>query len=152
MVFASLLEYATVGYLGKRIAMMKARAEQLQKAQEETWKKLQNAAKPQGTNQPIKDQQPAGGGMVIANQQGQHAPLLPPPMISMEEMQAQAQQALLLSQDPPGHHSSGSESEIPPPIPPAPVGIVNPILGCPYNPNSPRNMQYKHSVSRVGGF
>lgn len=147
MVFASLLEYATVGYLGKRIAMMKARAEQLAKAQEETWKKLQNAAKiPPTGNQVIKDQ---GQGQQPMNQMMMSQPqIMPPMMVSMEEMQAQAQQALLLSQDPPGHHSSGSESEIPPPIPPAPIGIVNPMnLGCPYNPNSPRNMQYKHSVS-----
>lgn len=150
MVFASLLEYATVGYLGKRIAMMKARAEQLAKAQEETWKKLQNAAKiPQvGGNQVvIKDQQQQPMNQMTMSMVPQGQPHLMPPMMSMEEIQAQAQQALLLSQDPPGHHSSGSESEIPPPIPPAPIGIVNPMnLGCPYNPNSPRNMQYKHSV------
>lgn len=35
MVFAALLEYATVGYLGKRIAMRKARAEQIQKLLEQ---------------------------------------------------------------------------------------------------------------------
>lgn len=129
---------------------MKARAEQLAKAQEETWKKLQAAAKLPpggGQNQVIKDQQPSSGAnIMIPGHGGQGQPQLMPPLMSMEEMQAQAQQALLLSQDPPGHHSSGSDSEMPPPIPPAPIGIVNPILGCPYNPNSPRNMQYKHSV------
>ncbi|CAN7946213.1 unnamed protein product, partial [Ixodes pacificus] len=35
MVFASLLEYAAVGYLGKRIAMRKARCQQLAKLAEE---------------------------------------------------------------------------------------------------------------------
>lgn len=39
MVFASLLEYATVGYLGKRIAMRKSRVEQLIKLSEEHRKK-----------------------------------------------------------------------------------------------------------------
>ncbi len=35
MVFASLLEYATVGYLGKRIAMRKSRSQQLAKLAQE---------------------------------------------------------------------------------------------------------------------
>jgi glycine receptor alpha-3 len=35
MVFASLLEYATVGYMGKRIAMRKARSQQLAKIAQE---------------------------------------------------------------------------------------------------------------------
>lgn len=35
MVFASLVEYATVGYLGKRIAMRRSRIEQLMKLAEE---------------------------------------------------------------------------------------------------------------------
>ncbi|XP_075545280.1 gamma-aminobutyric acid receptor subunit beta-like isoform X1 [Dermacentor variabilis] len=44
MVFASLLEYATVGYLGKRIAMRKARCQQLAKLAEEHRQKRANAA------------------------------------------------------------------------------------------------------------
>lgn len=43
MVFAALLEYATVGYLGKRVAMRKARHEQLAKLAQEHRKKC-NAA------------------------------------------------------------------------------------------------------------
>lgn len=35
MVFASLLEYATVGYMGKRIAMRKSRSQQLAKLVQE---------------------------------------------------------------------------------------------------------------------
>ncbi|KAL3185511.1 hypothetical protein MRX96_029078 [Rhipicephalus microplus] len=44
MVFASLLEYAAVGYLGKRIAMRKARCQQLAKLAEEHRQKRANAA------------------------------------------------------------------------------------------------------------
>nr|ALS46608.1 GABA gated chloride channel RDL2 [Tetranychus cinnabarinus] len=44
MVFASLLEYATVGYLGKRIAMRKSRIEQLTKLADEHRKKCAAAA------------------------------------------------------------------------------------------------------------
>lgn len=44
MVFASLLEYATVGYLGKRIAMRKSRFEQLTKLADEHRKKCAAAA------------------------------------------------------------------------------------------------------------
>jgi glycine receptor alpha-3 len=39
MVFASLLEYATVGYMGKRIAMRKARSQQLAKIAQENRQK-----------------------------------------------------------------------------------------------------------------
>lgn len=44
MVFGSLLEYAIVGYLGKRIAMRKSRLEQLSKLAEEHRKKCAAAA------------------------------------------------------------------------------------------------------------
>lgn len=44
MVFAALLEYATVGYLGKRVAMRKARHEQLAKLASEHRKKCTAAA------------------------------------------------------------------------------------------------------------
>ena len=44
MVFASLVEYATVGYLGKRIAMRKSRIEQLIKLADEHRKKCAAAA------------------------------------------------------------------------------------------------------------
>ena len=44
MVFASLLEYATVGFLGKRIAMRKSRIEQLTKLADEHRKKCAAAA------------------------------------------------------------------------------------------------------------
>lgn len=44
MVFASLLEYATVGYLGKRIAMRKTRAQQLAKLAQEHRSKCAAAA------------------------------------------------------------------------------------------------------------
>lgn len=46
MVFASLLEYAAVGYLGKRIAMRKTRAEQHAKIEEEKRKKHNEALMP----------------------------------------------------------------------------------------------------------
>lgn len=44
MVFASLLEYATVGYLGKRIAMRKSRCQQLAKLAEQHRQKCSAAA------------------------------------------------------------------------------------------------------------
>lgn len=127
MVFASLLEYATVGYLGKRIAMRKSRAEQLQKLQEEQKKKLQAANQQQQTLLPQNHYCP--------NPLTQQPTILPPPPLMGTES------------DP-----STEREEIPPPIPPAPVGIINPMI-CPFSTGSPRQIGfYQPGYGRTSGL
>ena len=141
MVFASLLEYATVGYLGKRIAMRKTRAEQMAKAQEERRKKMAEAAA--AANQAAQQQQQQQQQQQMNQQQQQtamhiyqshpqqqqhhqqqqqqqhpvygHHPHFAPHLMDFGDP-TQATAALLLSQDPPGHLQLGP----PPPLPPLP--------------------------------
>ncbi|KAI1286413.1 Gamma-aminobutyric acid receptor subunit beta [Halotydeus destructor] len=75
MVFASLIEYATVGYLGKRIAMRKTRAEQMAKLEEEKRKKLHGGGGGGATGQ---EQQ--NGGQGGPPPVPQLPPDLPPPV------------------------------------------------------------------------
>ncbi|XP_028968777.1 gamma-aminobutyric acid receptor subunit beta-like [Galendromus occidentalis] len=60
MVFASLLEYAAVGYLGKRVAMRKSRAQQLAKLAEQARQERarQQAAQEVAHNEPMMPQSP----------------------------------------------------------------------------------------------
>ena len=146
MVFASLLEYAAVGYIGKRISMRKARAEQLAKAHEEQRKRM--AAMHAAQSQPQPQQQPSQGPQYQVSQ-GLPPPLPPPPVLGYHQGQhasehlmdssiasSQAAQQQLLMSDVPER-----VCELPPPIPPAPsIGIVNPMI-CPFS-GSPR-MPYK---------
>ena len=113
----SLLEYAAVGYLGKRIAMRKSRAEALLKAQEENYKKLTAAA-----------------ATLVAQQQP--PPLPPPPqLVSMEETQPIMTQQQISGASSECFHApncSFPEIDYPPPIPPAPVGVAISPIRCSY--------------------
>ncbi|RWS20594.1 gamma-aminobutyric acid receptor subunit beta-like protein, partial [Leptotrombidium deliense] len=84
MVFASLVEYATVGYLGKRIAMRKSRAEQLNKVAEEQRKKMISnmAAADSSQQQQPNPSQPQSVVVPPPPQQSHQFPIqdLPPPI------------------------------------------------------------------------
>ncbi len=54
MVFAALLEYATVGYMGKRIAMRKSRSQQLAKLVQEHRQKCVAASIDSGIDPPVR--------------------------------------------------------------------------------------------------
>lgn len=97
MVFGSLLEYAVVGYLGKRIAMRKQRYEQLSKNAEEHRKKCHAAAAAHatafGAAEHLQQQQDSGGiqqasGASAGNQP--HHPNLaqnqPPPATQLQHL------------------------------------------------------------------
>ena len=142
MVFASLLEYATVGYLGKRISMRKQRAEQIAKAQEEQRKQLAALNAPPPPPPPVPPPPPLNQGQVITTS------LLP----AFDE-NTQAQQLLLA--EPPNLLTDG-HGDIPPPIPPAPMGLgMNPMMStCPYT-GSPRTLaqyaKYPPNMYHVSG-
>lgn len=82
-VFASLLEYAAVGYLGKRVAMRKSRAQQLAKLAEQARQErarqaaAQEAAQSQHPEPPMPSMPTSMGGMVGGPQSPDQA-LLPP--------------------------------------------------------------------------
>nr|ALS46609.1 GABA gated chloride channel RDL3 [Tetranychus cinnabarinus] len=216
MVFASLLEYATVGYLGKRIAMRKSRFEQMNKMHEDQKKRLASlpshhnsnstsghltisdrggggsggatgnagvgclsnnqVALQSGQQQSQMQQQQSsqgGGGLSstggtggcggggqggqmsslnplnvvhpvqvtscdLIHGEGGHSHLVPPSSHSHHPNQPQSQ--------PQSQSQPPSSQDIPPPIPPGPIGIINPSL-CPaaMNARNPRQIIYKHS-------
>ena len=120
LVFASLLEYATVGYLGKRIAMRKSRAEALAKAQEEQLKKLAAAA-----------------SVTMAAQQQQPPPLPPfPQLFPLDESSPGLAQHLFTM------NPQDSANELPPPIPPAPAETSIPMLTHYSSTRSPRQKSH----------
>ena len=135
MVFASLLEYAAVGYIGKRISMRKAHAEQVARVQEERRKKLNPPPDPPDPSKTTTYQQ----------QQPISNPNVPTTQSSISSYQAVQQ--LLLS-DPP---MMGLDDDLPPPVPPPPmVGIPMTMSStCPYSP-----MRQPHAIpayNKVGG-
>lgn len=94
MVFAALLEYATVGYLGKRIAMRKAH---LQHAQSQAQAKLFAQLQAQGAQgDPIPPM--AGTSDLLAAQQQQTSPLLLNQVANQDQPVPSSQEALLVQQ------------------------------------------------------
>ena len=137
MVFASLLEYAAVGYIGKRISMRKARAEHMTKAIEEQRKRLaamQAAQQQQLTSQPQPMQASQGKQPLVPSILHQHHGQHPDHLLDSSISSSQAAQQELLMSDPPMMEGSRGLIDIPPPVPPAPVGMVNPICPCSDSP------------------
>lgn len=157
MVFASLLEYATVGYLGKRISMRKSRVEQVAKPAEEPKKKCSIPSTSASNSVP--------GGSVPTEPQHQQQQLQLKQQTQLPPLQGQSQLSSqlhhhhhtinhhppLLQQQQYHHHiHQRDREEQPPPIPPAPAGFSNPIM-CPMSvTNSPRTVSVKHAVSFIG--
>ncbi|KAI1286411.1 Gamma-aminobutyric acid receptor subunit beta [Halotydeus destructor] len=112
MVFASLLEYATVGYLGKRIAMQKSRLDQLTKLAEEHRRKCAAAAAAAATAA----QQLTSGANLVNSQ--------PTAMLANQQQQANQAQYICVNTGPhfdsnmaptcrvitPGHHLQRTRS------------------------------------------
>lgn len=73
MVFGSLLEYAVVGYLGKRIAMRRAKHENLNKLREEHSQKCVAAAAATMTEHNVTINPESGGGHNMAGLTGGNA-------------------------------------------------------------------------------
>ncbi|XP_074597248.1 gamma-aminobutyric acid receptor subunit beta-like [Brevipalpus obovatus] len=137
MVFASLVEYATVGYLGKRIAMRKSRVEQLNKVQEEQRKR---ATQPTNTNQATSN--PMEPHVMCQPQVQPHShigrgyPSGPPGSMAGHPHQPPPPPPGTCDLPPPGDHGHHG------PMNPGEMGIVNPNV-CPAR--NPRPIVYKHS-------
>ena len=135
MVFASLVEYATVGYLGKRIAMRKSRVEQMNKVQEEQRKRASQPSNPNQTTATSMDTHGMCQSQVQPHSHmGRGYPTGPPGSMPGHLHQSAPQGACDLPPGDHGHHG---------PVNPGEMGIVNPNV-CPAR--NPRPIVYKHSV------